>query len=255
MGNRLTIDPRTELRDWLRGPARDAIPHRAALVLHGSAHALGFTIEEKICVDLPDAYLAGLCDAKGHLQGPLLGKWMHTRATQYFDRADAGDVDSRWLRNLRAHGFENCALFGKVDPSTRRVVLILLYDLPAGRGAPEADVCATLLDALGSILARERRALAPLPRLGSVQRMTPAELEVLKWVRAGKTNYEIGVILGRSRFTVKTHIQRMLAKTGLDNRAQLADFARQSESPSAFSRAAWSLGTACASAPPNSESG
>ena len=53
----------------------------------------------------------------------------------------------------------------------------------------------------------------------------PAELEVLRWVRLGKTNQEIGMILGRSRFTIKTHIQRMLAKTGLDNRTQLSDFA------------------------------
>jgi DNA-binding CsgD family transcriptional regulator len=164
---------------------------------------------------------------------------MRTRATQYFDVAGASaGVDSPWLRNLRAHGFGNCALFGKVDPSSQRVVLLLLYDVPAGRGAPEAGLCATLLESLCAILARERGALAPKPRSGSVERMTPAELEVLKWVRAGKTNYEIGVILGRSRFTVKTHIQRMLAKTGLDNRAQLSDFARQSDPPGILSRAA-----------------
>ncbi len=239
MDSRLTtMEPRAELREWLRGPAREAMPHRAALVLHGSAHALGFAIEEKICVDLPVGYLAGLCDARGQLQGPLLGKWMRTRATQYFDRAEAGGVDSQWLRNFKAHGFQNCALFGKVDPSSQRVVLLLLYDLAADRGAPDAERCANLLESLGAILARERRALAPKARPGSVERMTPAELEVLKWVRAGKTNYEIGVILGRSRFTVKTHVQRMLAKTGLDSRARLSDFARQSDPPAILSRAA-----------------
>jgi DNA-binding CsgD family transcriptional regulator len=57
-------------------------------------------------------------------------------------------------------------------------------------------------------------------------------------VRLGKTNHEIGMILGRSRFTVKTHIQRMLAKTGLDNRTQLSDFARQREPQNNLPRAA-----------------
>ncbi len=52
--------------------------------------------------------------------------------------------------------------------------------------------------------------------------LTNAELQVLKWIRAGRTNREIGRILCKSEFTVKTHVQRMLAKTGLDNRLQLA---------------------------------
>ena len=52
--------------------------------------------------------------------------------------------------------------------------------------------------------------------------LTQAELEVLTWVRVGRTNREIARILCKSEFTVKTHIQRMLAKTGLDNRLQLA---------------------------------
>jgi DNA-binding CsgD family transcriptional regulator len=52
--------------------------------------------------------------------------------------------------------------------------------------------------------------------------LTDAEIQVLKWVRAGRTNREIGRILCKSEFTVKTHVQRMLAKTGVDNRLQLA---------------------------------
>jgi DNA-binding CsgD family transcriptional regulator len=57
---------------------------------------------------------------------------------------------------------------------------------------------------------------------GMCTALTNAELQVLRWVRAGRTNREIGQILCKSEFTVKTHVQRMLAKTGLDNRLQLA---------------------------------
>ena len=233
MGNRLTIEPYAEIRGWLRGPVRDAIPHQSALVLHGSVHSLGFAIEERICVDLPEGYLAAISNSRGQLQGPLLDRWMQTRATQYFDLAEArNDVDPRWLRSFEAHGLQNCALFGKVDPSGQRVILLALYNLPAARGAPDSDLCAALLESVQSALAHARCAMALEAGCGGAGRMTPAEREVLKWVRAGKTNYEIGLILGRSRFTVKTHIQRMLAKTGLANRAQLADFAERSEAPS-----------------------
>lgn len=57
---------------------------------------------------------------------------------------------------------------------------------------------------------------------GTCTQLTNAELQVLTWLRAGRTNREIGQILCKSEFTVKTHVQRMLAKTGLDNRLQLA---------------------------------
>jgi DNA-binding CsgD family transcriptional regulator len=203
--------------DWLRGPARDANPHQAALLLHGSVHSLGFVIQERIRVDLPEGYLAGISNSQGQLQCPLLERWMQQRTVQFFDVVEAREkLDARCLRNFEAHGLRNCALFGKVDPCARRVVLLALYNLPAG-GVPSANACATLLESLQFVLARARGA----------DPMTPAEREVLKWVRLGITNYEIGMILGRSRFTVKTHIQRMLAKTGLDNRTQLSEFAKQ----------------------------
>jgi len=63
--------------------------------------------------------------------------------------------------------------------------------------------------------ARRRIASVPCP-------FTAAELEVLRWVRVGRTNREIGLILCKSEYTVKTHIQHMLEKSGLDNRLQLA---------------------------------
>jgi len=55
-----------------------------------------------------------------------------------------------------------------------------------------------------------------------ITRLTRAEREVLTWLRLGRSNREIGLILAKSEFTVKTQVQQMLAKTGLDNRLQLA---------------------------------
>ena len=52
--------------------------------------------------------------------------------------------------------------------------------------------------------------------------LTPAEQRVLGELRKGGTNVEIAVRLGLSPETVKTHIARMLAKLGLDDRHSLA---------------------------------
>ncbi|TAG09704.1 MAG: LuxR family transcriptional regulator, partial [Verrucomicrobia bacterium] len=65
------------------------------------------------------------------------------------------------------------------------------------------------------------------------QALTPREHEVLKWIAAGKTNSEIGTILGISSHTAKHHVAKVLAKMGLENRqaatcAYLSDdFARK----------------------------
>ncbi len=55
---------------------------------------------------------------------------------------------------------------------------------------------------------------APLRQLG----LTEREAEVLLWVAQGKSNGEIGGILGTAENTVKRHLQNIFEKLGLDNR-------------------------------------
>ena len=54
-----------------------------------------------------------------------------------------------------------------------------------------------------------------LARLG----LTPREREVARWVAAGKTNPEIAAILGMQPATAKKHVERILQKAGVENRA------------------------------------
>lgn len=50
--------------------------------------------------------------------------------------------------------------------------------------------------------------------------LSPREGEVLHWVAEGKTNQEIGLILGISARTVQTHLEHVFAKLGVVSRAQ-----------------------------------
>ena len=49
--------------------------------------------------------------------------------------------------------------------------------------------------------------------------LTPREAEVLFWLSEGKTNAEIGVILNSARRTVEKHVEHILEKLGVENRA------------------------------------
>ena len=57
--------------------------------------------------------------------------------------------------------------------------------------------------------------------------LSPREIEVLKLIAAGLSNAEIAVALFLSNATVKTHINRILSKTGARDRAQAVRYAYQ----------------------------
>lgn len=50
--------------------------------------------------------------------------------------------------------------------------------------------------------------------------ITPREQEILRWIYLGKSNFEIGAILNISALTVKNHVQKILRKLNVVNRAQ-----------------------------------
>ena len=48
--------------------------------------------------------------------------------------------------------------------------------------------------------------------------LSAREAEILEWVGEGKSNYEVGRILGISALTVKNHLQRIYKTLGVSNR-------------------------------------
>ena len=72
-------------------------------------------------------------------------------------------------------------------------------------------------------LEKQRQAFSAgsLERLGLSRR----ETEVLRWLAQGKTNAGIGASLGLSRFTVRTHLEHIYQKLGVQTRTAAAALA------------------------------
>jgi DNA-binding NarL/FixJ family response regulator len=94
----------------------------------------------------------------------------------------------------------------------------------AGEAMLDTSVQARLLDAFGGATA----ASAPTPAPAAADLpddLTPREAEVLALIAEGLSNTEIARRLVVSEATVKTHVNRVFAKTGVRDRAQAVRYA------------------------------
>jgi len=64
----------------------------------------------------------------------------------------------------------------------------------------------------------DQRSLKALASL----KLTPREVEVLFWISEGKSNQDIGVILGASTGTICKHVEHILSKLNVENRTAAA---------------------------------
>jgi DNA-binding CsgD family transcriptional regulator len=72
------------------------------------------------------------------------------------------------------------------------------------------------------VLLLEERRRSVDPRRLEASGLTPREAEVLGWVAQGKSNGEIATILGARPRTVGKHLERILAKLGVETRTAAA---------------------------------
>ncbi len=159
------------------------------------------------------------------------------------------DVVLMDLRMPRMDGVEATAAIRASVPGTQVVVLTTYADdesvvaaLSAGaagyltKDAGREDIARAVVAAASgqsvldrsvqSVLveaARSRTAPGPPPDTG----LTERELEVLRLMAEGRSNAEIGALLYIGEATVKTHVNRIFAKTGSRDRAQAVAFAHR----------------------------
>ncbi len=75
------------------------------------------------------------------------------------------------------------------------------------------------------LLLEQRSANASAPSRLTNASLTPRETEVLSWLAKGKTNRDIGDILGMSHRTVNKHLEHIFEKLGVETRAAAAALA------------------------------
>ncbi len=108
--------------------------------------------------------------------------------------------------------------------ATRDDIRRALEAAAAGQSVLDPAVQAKLIQAAQAGAPRDEQTGAPLPRPDG---LTEREAEVLSLIAQGRSNTEIAAALYVAEATVKTHVNRIFAKTGSRDRTQAAAYAHR----------------------------
>ena len=217
---------RAHLFGWTQGLLQGLIRHDVLVCAArgGERQAL---CAESFSVTAPDSSVFGkhfLRDAPTAQQ--LVQAWEERRFRPMLcNLADAGRIaQGVFARELQRIGAVQLLVHGTHDSEGRMASLFLFACAPGAVGPRQAYLVQLVAPFLHAAWVRarytgraKRGEQTPTAGTGNI---TAREQEILKWIYLGKSNIEIGAILDISPLTVKNHVQKMLRKLNVVNRAQ-----------------------------------
>lgn len=219
----LCAEVRTEsdLITILHGPMKTLLPHGCSAF--GLCRPSTDTVVRVLNIDFPSGFVDRVAQTGSTMSSPVAALWKQQRRVIHFAPGASAHEGAHedWLSLFRYHGLRSITAHGAVDEERDLSSYFAFGDMR--RDLSERD--RTLIGILVPHLHNAFLACAksrPVPAHAGAGQTTPLserEIEVLRWVQAGKTNYETGQILGISVFTVKNHLQRIFSKLNATNRA------------------------------------
>ena len=128
-----------------------------------------------------------------------------------------------FTRELERLGATQLLVHGIHDAEGRAISLFIFACRPGSAGQRQAYLVQLLAPSLHAAWVRTqltKRAESGGDKAAGGSILTVRELDILKWIYLGKSNFEIGAILKISPLTVKNHVQKILRKLNVVNRTQ-----------------------------------
>lgn len=166
-----------------------------------------------------DQYVNNRCYENSAVIRPLLKTWKPQNWQTAWSRL-RGDIGVRSMHLAKSYGYMDgwthayyhsrnttvsvVTFAGTKVENDQRSMAILKYIVPH------------MAESFSSIFNKNLVKL----REGTRFRVTPRELEILKWLEDGKSTWDISVIFSRSERVVKWHITNLMQKLCAQNRAQ-----------------------------------
>jgi transcriptional regulator EpsA len=221
----LRVHSRAHFFSWTQGLLQSLIRHEVMIctLCHGKPPAFradGFSMTTPEPSSLSDLFLrdAGVAPT-------LLKAWEERRYQPVVhDISPANPLgNGAFTREVERLGATQILVHGVHDADGRAVSMFVFACRAGAAGPRQAYLLQLLAPSLHAAWVRtqlQRRAEGGGEKSHGGSVLTVRELDILKWIYLGKSNFEIGAILTISPLTVKNHVQKILRKLNVVNRTQ-----------------------------------
>ncbi|HEY0906441.1 MAG TPA: XrtB/PEP-CTERM-associated transcriptional regulator EpsA [Methylophilus sp.] len=214
--------------NWLKAHVHPLMRHAALLTAWGDfSHG---QLKFDVCADMPEFSTQTLLQDSAivnYLMCNLYKHWVdHDERWFVIDQFDASDIYQQSPNPFTQHlnKMHSLLVYGVRDSREKTACLYVFMDHRREFDTPD-HILGMLMPHLDAALRRVAY-LEPPAKAQELHDSLPTgglsdrEQEILHWVRSGKTNFEIGMILNISPNTVKNHLKRIFQKLDVSCRAQ-----------------------------------
>ncbi len=220
----LAVTNRPQFYLWVQGALQGFIPHETVYCAFGDIEKMQFKFEAFSRVARKPASEGA--DPVTELLPRIVDDWLrHGQQPRLYCATHAEQVGRRQLiSDMKKLHLGSASAHGPAEVHGHLGSFFVFTGLQQSPGAREAHLLQLLMPylhmALYRVLGRQNdkgeSSSAVLPSAMFSKR----EIQVLHWVKNGKTNQEISQILEISQPTVKSHVQNIMRKLNVTNRAQ-----------------------------------
>jgi transcriptional regulator EpsA len=205
---------------WAQGALQSLLPHEILFCVYGDFSRRQFSVSRCTSAPFPEEQFAEICHPEHGLVAKVIAAWRKIwEGPCVFSSGEGLHPEVESL--MAQYGFPSLACHGVHGVNGGGNTCFIFARLPRPPGPRQCYLLELLLPHLHAAFVRtllDEQRRQDVPVAPSV--LTGREIEILRRVSEGKSNHQIGDALSISPLTVKNHIQNILKKLEVQNRAQ-----------------------------------
>lgn len=221
----LKVHRRFQFFLWTQGGLQGALPHETLICAWGAIDSARFKYEVFSRAVLDDKLTGGLASPVDGLLSRLIAEWLRKERQPciYVEGSDNANCPPSLGAEFRRLGLQRVVAHGPREIRGETGSFFVFLNGTPDFGPRDAYFVEMMMPHLHMTLHRVAELDSDESYVDEVtidNVLSDREIQVLNWVRDGKTNQEIAMILDISPLTVKNHMQKVLRKLKVSNRAQ-----------------------------------
>jgi DNA-binding CsgD family transcriptional regulator len=218
-----------EYSTWLSDDLNSLLQHRGWACGLGCLHPEGYAATYWLASRGPHEQFSSSRTVSNNVVSPLLTSWLEARRPQIYIRLVDHDAASAGGNMFVSEELDNAVLHCQMDPDNKWTSVFCFANMDERPGYRQRLLLDLLVPHLHATLCRVVAGESIAHDQSDVLpgKLTAREVQILRYIRQGRTNAEIAETMHKSVFTVNNQVVKVLAKLGAKNRTQAVFVARE----------------------------